>query len=293
MTASNGNVSDLVSDLVTNNNQFAGLQNRNISASLKYAGIKNAINITRNAADNSATVRIPSTGLTKTFTAANSDALKDQILDYVKENGASEYGRFIRVVNQQSMTGVTDGNPLATTAILADDQYNTFGMNAAPYFFDSADSDLDETVTPRLRWNESGGVADTRNGNAYFIRGSSELAFRFTDRVGLVLSSPFMYRNLESTNTYELGAILAVPIAILPNRGDKALQWIVTPAGAVGAGGSLELAAGGTFAGGGITNLLTYPINGWTFSVVNHYSYYHGYPASTSATRYTQFDTES
>jgi len=289
VTASSGNVSDLVSDLVTNSNQFSGLQNRDVSASLKYAGINNAIDITRNAADNSATVRIPSTGLTKTFSAGSSDALKDQILDYVKQSGATEYGRFLRVVNHESMTGVTDGNPLATTALLADDQYNTFGMNATPYFFDGADHRLDEVVTPRLRWDEGGGVANTRDGNSYFIRGSFDMAFRFGDRVGLVLSSPFMYRNLESTNTYEAGEILALPIAILPNRGNKALQWTVTPAGAVGAGGSLELAAGGTFAGGGITSVVTYPINGWTFSVANHYSFYHGYPIDIG--KYS-FDTD-
>jgi len=162
-------------------------------------------------------------------------------------------------------------------------------MSSAPFFFEGATSKSDETVTPKMRWDEAGGVASTRQGNTYFFRGSFDLGLRFNDRFGLVISNPSIYRNLESTSTLEAGLVLAAPIAILPNRGDKALQWTLTPAAAIAAGGSLEMAAGGTFAGGGITSVVTYPINGWTFSVADHYSYYHGFPIEIAG---YSFDTE-
>jgi hypothetical protein len=65
-----GNLPNLVKNLITNSDQFASLNNRDVSATLRYAGI-NAILIAKNSSDTSATVRIPSIGLTKTFNAAN------------------------------------------------------------------------------------------------------------------------------------------------------------------------------------------------------------------------------
>lgn len=273
-----GNLTNLVSHLIKNEDQFSPLQNRDISATLRYADISDAIVIRKNAANTSATVLIPSIGLNKTFTAANSDDLKNQIIDYVKKNGATEYGRFLRVVNEQSVVGVTDGNPLAATAMLADHQYGMFGLEPAPFPTGQPADSLDAVCAPRFRLDVSGGIENTRVGTGYFVRGALDTAFRFSDRVGLVFSTPLLYRNIDGANIYEAGEEIALPLVIVPTRGDRSLSWTLSPYGAVGAAGSVELAAGGTFAGGGLTSSLSYSISGFTFSLADHYSYFHGYP---------------
>src|SRR5437870_5831209 len=67
VTASSNNVIDLVGNLIKTENEFASLSNRNSSSSLRYAGVDNAVLVSRNASGTAATITIPSTGFTKTF----------------------------------------------------------------------------------------------------------------------------------------------------------------------------------------------------------------------------------
>lgn len=272
------NLTDLVSHLIQNQDEFSTLRNRDISASLQYAGIANAITIQKNATGMSASVIIPSISLNKMFVAANSDDLKNQIIDYIKKNGATEYGKFLRVVNEQTDIGVTDGNPLAATAMLADHQYFTFGLDPAPFQNPESPSRLDSASTPRFRFDAGGGIEHTRIGDGYFLRGALDTAFRFTDRIGLVFSTPFVYRNIDGGNIYQAGEEVALPVGIIPGRGNGSFGWTLTPYGTVGAAGSVELAAGGTFAGGGLTNSLSYTLGGFIFTLADHYSFFRGYP---------------
>lgn len=277
LTVSGKNLSDLVTNLVQGQNQFASLSGQNSTATLDYAGIKNAITINKNAANTAATVSIPSIGLTKSFTAANADDLKNQIINYVKQNGASEYGQFLRVVNASTAVGVTDGNPLAATAMLSNHQYFTFGLQQSPWPTTSPEK-LDAASTSNLRFDASGGIVREAGGNGYFASGSFDTAIRFANPVALVVSTPFLYRNFQGSNTYEVGGEVALPIGIIPTKGSGSLSWTLTPAGMVGAAGSVELAAGGTFAGGSLTSSLSYQLGATTFTLANHYSYFRGYP---------------
>lgn len=282
------NLPDLVTNLIKNEQQFTPLQNRDIAATLRYAGVNNAITIRKNAANTSATVDIPSTGLHKTFTAANENDLKNQIIDYVKTNGAAEYAKFLRDINQHSDAGVTDGNPLAATALLADHQFEVFGLEPATFSLGNPPDALDRVSAPRFRVDLSGGMSRSDNGNGYFVSGAIDVGMRLADQVGLVCSTPFTYRNLQGANVFMSGEEIALPIGILPPRGDGTLSWTLTPAGTLGAAGSLELAAGGTFAGGGITSSLSYRLGSTTFTLADHYSYFHGYPIDVGS---YNFDT--
>jgi hypothetical protein len=277
LTVTGHNLSDLVTNLVQSRKQFAALNGRDASATLQYGGIRNAITITKNAASTAATVTIPSIGLTKTFGAASADDLKNQIIDYVRQNGASDYGRFLRVVNQSTVVGVADGNPLAATSMLAGHQYFTFGLQPAPWPVASPQA-LDTNSAANVRFDASAGAVREGGGNGYFASGAFDVAVRFAAPVNLVFSTPFLYRNFEGSNTYEVGEEVALPIGIIPPKGSDSLSWTLTPAGMAGAAGSLELAAGGTFAGGGITSSLSYQIGSLTFTLADHYSYFRGYP---------------
>ena len=278
VAVSSSDLPDLVTKLIKGQDQFAALHGQSVSATLQYAGIPSAITFDKNANNTSATVRIPSIGLTKTFNAKDANGLKDQIINYVRQEGADAYSRFLRVVNQQTPSGVTDGNPLAATALFADHQYSVFGLQPAPFPSSLAPDRLDAVSTPRFRFDIGGGEVSTSRGSGYFLSGALDVGFRFSDQVGLVFSSPFTYHTLEGAHIYDVGEEVALPIAFIPARGNGGLSWTLTPAGVAGAAGSLELAAGGTFAGGGVTSSLSYRLDSLTFTLADHYSYFHGYP---------------
>src|SRR5438874_1780477 len=71
VTVSANDVVKLAGDLIGAENQFAALNGKSITGNLRYGSLDNAVLFTRNAAGTSATVTIPSTGFSKTFTAAN------------------------------------------------------------------------------------------------------------------------------------------------------------------------------------------------------------------------------
>lgn len=288
ITATGSDITDLVTHLIRNESQFQTLQNRDVLATIRYAGVNNAITIRKNGANTSAAVNIPAIGFNKTFTASNENNLKNQIIDYAKKDGASEYGKFLRQVNEQSTVGVADGNPLAATALLSDYQYLTWGLQPAPFPDRGPLVRLDAVSAPNIRLDASGGYAHTDDGNGYFVSGALTLGFRLTDQVALALATPFEYRRVEGANVYVVGQEAALPISLVPGKGDRSLSWTLTPAAVGGAAGSLELAAGGTFVGAGITSSLGYQLDDWTFTLADHYGFYHGFPIDIGNYR---FDT--
>src|SRR5204863_4259386 len=84
---------DLGNSLIKAQDQFAQFDNRDLAASLNYAGVPNAVRATVNASGTQAVLDIPSTGLHKVFTAANRDELQNQVEDYLKKNGATEWAK--------------------------------------------------------------------------------------------------------------------------------------------------------------------------------------------------------
>src|SRR3954471_3460155 len=75
ITANGNNLVDLAGNLIDSKDQFATLNNQNVSGALRYGGLNNAVLFSRNAAGTSATLTIPSTGFSRTFTAATQSQL--------------------------------------------------------------------------------------------------------------------------------------------------------------------------------------------------------------------------
>src|SRR5438552_2117012 len=94
VSASSNNVVDLAGDLIDRKNDFLALNGTSLNGSLRYGELNNAVLFSENAAGTSATITIPSTGFSKTFNAANQGALRDQIEDFFKKNGADAYAKF-------------------------------------------------------------------------------------------------------------------------------------------------------------------------------------------------------
>lgn len=271
VSVSANNVIDLAGDLVETRNEFSPLANRNVTANLRYGALENAVLVNRNAAGTSATITLPTTGFTRTFTAANEDALADEIEDFFRSEGAEEYARFLRSVNEATTLGVVDGNPLAATALMADASFYRFG-------FQSPRFDLGEgpRMPSGLQFQASGGMADTDDGDGFYASAGLGNTFRFGDRVGLSLNLDYRYRDVEGAALHQLVSTTGLPIMIVQPGSDGGLSWTVTPAFVIGFGGSWDLAAGGFPIGGQITSSLALRAGGWTFVLANQYGFYQG-----------------
>ena len=118
VNAGGSNVIDLASDAAGSKNEFSSLGS-NFNADLKYAGINNAVVLnqsTDSAGHKILNLKVPSTGLNKTFSSANGD-LGDQIKDYLKKDGLAALTQFQRVAGQKSIAGTVDGQPAGSDGV--------------------------------------------------------------------------------------------------------------------------------------------------------------------------------
>lgn len=283
------NLPNLITNVIKSESIFSSLQNRNTSATVRYGGLNDAIVVSKNSTNTSATLTLPSIGFTKTFTGSSESDLNSQIRKFAEKNGADIYGQFIRSINQSTDIGVTDGNPLAATAIFADQAYRQFGLEPAPF---AAGTDpvnpLDQVATPNIRLDFNGGYSHSDSSSSYFAGGDFSLGFKFGDRVGLVFDTPFEYRNVQGADVYDIAEEVSLPIVLRKAGGNFSLGWMLTPTFTAGGAGSVDLAAGGVFLGGGITSSLSYQIAGFVVTLADSFQYFHGFPITIGA---YQFDT--
>ncbi|HVT88250.1 MAG TPA: hypothetical protein VHD56_05315 [Tepidisphaeraceae bacterium] len=176
---------------------------------------------------------------------------------------------FLRISNERTPYGVTDGNPSAATAVLANDAFDHFGLRPL-------------IGTTRSNW-EFGMDSSYRRINTSPIHSDQydvDLygAYRFSDRFLLTLSLPTEYRDTHSLAAYIGGANVGLSIALVPKT-SQGISWTITPWGsAIGVGASSDLAQGGLIAGGGATSSLMYTSGPWRFSMGNQVGYDWGAP---------------
>jgi hypothetical protein len=286
ISSSGSSLLNLTDNLIETKGQFATLTGQSFDASLRYGGLNKAFVYSQNSAGTSSTLSIPSIGFSKTFTGTTPDNLQHNIRQFLEHNGAGIYSQFLHSVNQNTYLGVTDGNPLATTALLADLAYDEFGLqptDSQPVF--QSDSQ-EERVSGGLRLDFKGGYFDTHDGSGTYGQGTLSSNWRFTDRVGLSVAALLNYRNNEGADVYNIGGEIGLPVLIVPSNGDRSLSWQVTPAFLVGGGGSVDLAAGGLFYGGAATSSLSYRLYPFTVTLADEYGYFQGYPVHIGAYNY-------
>ena len=274
--AAGSSIIDLVEDLVDSEGEFLSLEDEAFDASLTYGGIEDAILVSRNAAGTEATVTIPSTGFTRTFTGDDPEDLEDQIVDFLLEEGQAEYARFLREVNENSPIGVIDGNPLAATNLLAEHQFANFGIGRGGT--QDWDTGLAADVDRRgLKLDVAGGFDSNDEGDGSFATAGLARVWRFSSRVGLAYGATFTYREIENADVFHFGSHIGLPIVIVgPDAGG--FVWQVTPSFHAGASGSDDLAAGGTLLGGSVTSSLRIPIGSrLALTIGNQLSFFEGY----------------
>jgi hypothetical protein len=282
LSVSGSSLLDLASDAAGQEGAFEVFAGQAYTANVTYAGLEDAINISSNADNSLVTLTIPSTGFTKTFDAADGD-IEDQIEDFLKEDGADALADFISVINEQTLVGVTDGNPSALTAMTSNETFRLFGDFRNPFgqYVQGGDG---------LRLYANGAVIDTEAGDGMLFEGALTTSFRFTNRVALVLDALGSYRNIEDSETITLTGIAGLPIRISPELDDdQPFFWQITPSVHLGGGGSADQLAGGLVLGGGVTNLVGIKAGDFLFSSGQHLGVFEGQPIDVSG---YEFETD-
>ena len=282
LTLTGNSLFDLADEAAGQEDRFSVFEGQAFTATFDYAGLQDAVVITSNADNSNVRLDIPSTGFSRTFDEADGD-VGDQIEDFLREDGAGVVADFISVTNRQTLVGVTDGNPTALTAQLANESFRLFGGYANPFASHVEGSD-------GFRLYANGAAIDTDVGDGYMVELATTTSFRFTDRVALTLDSIGGYRNIEDSETFTVGSVIGLPIMILRGEsGSQPVSWSVAPNFHIGGGGSVDQLSGGLILGGGVTNLLGLRLGDFRISSGQHVSGYGGQPISVAG---YDFETE-
>ncbi len=123
-------VPNLVEDLLDTQGSFDRFDGVDFNASLRYAGVDNAITFSLSDDGDFATLQfLGRDGAPLEFRTDATGDVEDQIVEFLEGEGLDTVSDFLREINQRSLVAVTDGNPQATTAIMASYKYNRFGKH--------------------------------------------------------------------------------------------------------------------------------------------------------------------
>jgi hypothetical protein len=254
--------------LNTDTSQLARFENLSTNLSIDYAGLANAISINKDAGNQSATLNfnLPGATATRTFTGADQADLERQIRDYLLGEGQQDLTNFIRAVNAQSLIGVSDGNPNATTARLGSMTYGALGMRS------------DDAVSQGpLRLEITGLNTEVGDFDGKSLQGAFSFRLINLGRVGIAAGLMGAYNDVGDAEIFHAGAFVGVPIQIM-TQGDRAgMFWQVTPHASVGASGSEDVANGGLVTGLGATNIISYDFtDSFTLAMTNQIQFFDG-----------------
>jgi len=270
VTVGGSNLINLTDNLINEQGSFASLAGQNVTGTLSYGGIPNALVFTENAAQTSATITIPITGFTKTFAGTSASDLQSQIKDFLKKDAELAYAQFLEAVNQRSAVATIDGNPQASTALIADDLFTRFGLrNEQNTEFKSADGGTYFGV------NFNGGTIRADDMNGTWAEFAFETGARFTSNVALSFGTAVDYRNEAGSEAYTAAEEIALPVTFINNNGNG-ISWQVTPWGFAGFAASYDQVAGGILVGGGATSSLAMHMGPITLTLGDQINYDHG-----------------
>jgi hypothetical protein len=280
ISASANDFTALGEDFLRQEGDFSGLVGQMAyTANLRYLELSDALVVSVTNFGSQATLMIPSTGLVVPFAAASPDDLQQQIEDYLKDDGAREWSKFLEQVNARSKLALLDGNPRATTALAASGAFRRYGLDNSRSRLGYQDEEVARFGAFQLRAEGGGGMVDVdRFQDLYDAEGALTLAGHFGRHVGLSLALMGQYRSYQGAEHYDAGVELGLPIAILrPDEGSH-VYWALTPFVQSAAGVALDLASGGLLIGGGGVSSLALQLGPFEITLANQLAYYGGLP---------------
>jgi hypothetical protein len=157
------------------------------------------------------------------------------------------------VIQQKTNLGVVDGNPRATSPLMATDAFEHFGLQ-----LDSGPGYVDKVGGVQIGLQAGGGEVNADKGSGPYANADLTLAFRLCERASIVVSVPFEWRQISGAEAIDqFGFIVGLPVEIIKPKADG-IAWTVSPFGILGGGFSEDLATGGALYGGGAASALMY-----------------------------------
>ena len=272
------NLIDITTDLILNQGAFTPLFGQDYTASLNYAGVVGAIAFDQDAAGTTLTMTF-ATGFSIVFNGTDRADLQRQFEDFIKDGGAQEYARLLKLINELSTLGVTDGNPNATTALMHRGAFYRYG-------FLMPGSSQGRLERPSLdRWESrrddptSGGWVIGYRPQYTHVRaddGHGNMAgFDFTagrpvnDNTGISIGFSAHYFNYEGSRVLHATAEVAMPLAVIVPTEDRRVLWELTPYAQMSAGASADLLSGAILPGVGVVSGFHFESGDWLISIAN------------------------
>lgn len=281
LSVSSNDFTDLAKDLVRQEGAFSGLVGvPAYDADMTYLGIPNALRLQVTNFGQNATLQIPSTGHSQSFTATSPADLQNQLEDYLKKTGANQWAKFLEQSNARSPLALVDGNPRSATALLAGSAFRRFGIDSSRARIGYQSEEVADWGGFQLRAEGAFGDIDLDDfGDLASWDGALTLAGN-GPRVGVAFSILGQYLDYQGADSYDAGLELGLPILLRrPGSGDPLpLSWQLTPFVQSGAGVSLDLAAGGLFMGGGAVSSLALQLGPVELTLADELVYYGGIP---------------
>jgi hypothetical protein len=267
VTGSGPNIIHLTDNLISLNGPFVSLIGQNVTTTMSWGGVPDAVKFTENAAGTSATLSFPTTGFSTTFTGSNPIDLQNEVHDFIKGDGEKAYAQFLQSMNQMSPVATLDGNPQSSTALISTDVFTRFGINNQQ---PTAYAGLSDGAYIAL--SGSGGDIRAAGLNGTWAGFSLDSGVRLGSHVALSFGTTLAYRDTENSEAYTVAEEVALPITFI-DCNENGISWQVAPWAFGGLSASYDQAAGGILVGGGGTSSLAWHFNGLTVTLGDQVSY--------------------
>ena len=272
---SGSNITDLITEVTKRQGEFSSFTGEDFTANLSYLGVRNAILFDFSADGKTATVSIPSANYSGTFSAADANKLSDNLEDFMKTEGSQQIAALRQFVNTVSPVGVTDGNPISTTALLSHSWIDALSDHTESRSLSNKDKfhknlvqfDISQTTYNAASFNGSLSEADLR------------ISRQLNESLGIVMILPFNYQLIEESQVFGAGAGLAIPLTLMGKNSDSHFRWKLSPL----AGGmfriSEDLASGGGVLSYGLNSIANWKLTDQlSISAITQYNLYQGVP---------------
>ena len=274
----------------------APLADRDVAATLSYAGVPHALTLDLNADRTTGSLRYNLTrGPVDTFSAAGAPTyissarvIDDQVYSDLTDPHNRPFENLQQQLNRQSYIMPLDGNPSAATAFLADQTFRKYALvrdgeptgypdprRTVVDAYGRAVTDGGQFYQP-VFWFDTLGLSERTNGfDGYDLRFSFNAAGRFTREVGWSLSVPVQYRSINGAESDTTGVEFGLPVDIVRPGRRQPFGWTVTPFGEFAFSDSRDLGSSQFLFDAGAASRLTFRFgrqNRWTVALADQYT---------------------
>ena len=289
----------------------SALADRDVTATLDYAGVRNALQLTLNADRTAGSLRYNLThGPTDTFSSAGAPSgfntaqvIDNQVFNDLTDPHNHAFENLQQALNRQSYIMPLDGNPSAATAFLADQTFSKYGLvrDGEPTGFAGPDDRVrydyygrayvpaSQFFQPLFWFDTMGQTIGTNGFDGYDLRFSFNAAGRFNSVVGWSVSIPIQYRQIDGAESDTVGVEFGLPVHILTANRRQPFGWTVTPFVEFAFNDSRDLGSTQGIFDGGAASRLTFDFgtrNQWTVALADQFTGFVGLGADRGGDNY-------